>query len=235
MARTRAQRRRHTVLISLALIITLIVLVFARDVSRSAHGATTERRSENRSFAALTNGLMVEENEFDQRLDRLLSQGDTLRRTSFAARLYQLNDELPGWVTDANLLREPALSHHVNQTLYELTTERVAAYQALLGEIARALTLPWTTNPIERVMDPAATLVNTSKQWNLARFALVKEPVTCTSTPRPRTSAAYFKQRGTYDLSSSRRWRSCGRSRSSPCASRPLRCQRRRGAAARRR
>lgn len=191
-------------LISLALIITLIVLVFARDVSRSAHGATTERRSENKSFAALTNGLVVQENEFDERLNRLLSQGDTLRRTTFAARLYQLNDQLPGWVTDANLLREPALSHHVNQTLYELTTERVAAYQALLGEIAHALTLPWTTNPIEHVVDPAATLVNTSKQWNLARFALAKEPGRVRLDATTAHGAAYFKQRGTYALSSSR-------------------------------
>ena len=163
-------------LISLALIITLIVLVFARDVSRSAHGAITERRSENKSFASLANGLIDQENQFDARLDRLLAHGDTLRRTTFAARLYQLNDELPGWITDADLLREPALSHHVNETLFQLTTERVAAYEALFGEIAHALTLPWTTNPIEHVADPAATIVNTSKRWNVARFALSKEP-----------------------------------------------------------
>jgi hypothetical protein len=192
------------VLISLLVIITLMVLVFARDVSRSAHGAITERRSENRSFAALTNGLIVQENQFDARLDRLLSQGDALRRTTFAARLYQLNDELGGWVTDADLLRDPVLSHHINQTLYELTTERVAAYQALLGEIARALTLPWNTTPIETVVDPAATLVNTSKQWNLARFALAKEPGRVHLDATTAHGATYFKQRGTYALSSSR-------------------------------
>ena len=105
-------------LITLALVITLIVLVFARDVSRSAHGAITERQSENKSFAALANGLIDQENEFDARLDRLLDQGATLRRIVFAARLYQLNDVLPGWITDADLLRQPALSHKVNETLY---------------------------------------------------------------------------------------------------------------------
>jgi hypothetical protein len=192
------------VLISLALIITLIVLVFARDVSRSAHGAITERRSENKSFGALTNGLIGQENEFDARFDRLLSQGGTLRRTIFAARFYQLNEELPEWVTDANLLRDPALSHHVNETLYAITTERVAAYQALLGEIAHVLTLPWTTTPIEHVANPAVTLVNTSKQWNVARFALVKEPGGVHLDATTAHSATYFRQRGTYGLVSSR-------------------------------
>ncbi len=191
-------------LISLALIITLIVLVFARDVSRSAHGAITERRSENKSFASLANGLIDQENQFDARLDRLLAHGDTLRRTTFAARLYQLNDELPGWITDADLLREPALSHHVNETLFQLTTERVAAYEALFGEIAHALTLPWTTNPIEHVADPAATIVNTSKRWNVARFALSKEPGRVRLDASTAHSATYFKQRGTYALASSR-------------------------------
>jgi hypothetical protein len=112
------------VLISLALIITLIVLVFARDVSRSAHGAITERRSENKSFAALANELIGQENAFDRRLDRLVTRGDTLQRAVFDARLSQLNDELPGWLTDASLLRSPALTHHVNETLYELTSAR---------------------------------------------------------------------------------------------------------------
>jgi hypothetical protein len=192
------------VLISLALIITLIVLVFARDVSRSAHGAITERRSENRSFAALANVLIGEENDFDGRLDRLLTQGETLRRTVFAARLIQLNDELPQWVTDTNLLREPALSHEVNETLYELTTERVAADQALLSEVAHALSLPWTTTPDAHVDNPAATLVNTSARWNIARFALAKEPGRVKLDATTSRSASYFAAHGTSALLSSR-------------------------------
>jgi hypothetical protein len=190
------------VLITLALVITLIVLVFARDVSRSAHGAITERRSENKSFAALANGLIDQENQFDARLDRLLDQGSTLRRTVFAARLYQLNDVLPGWVTDANLLREPALSHKVNETLYQLTLERVAAYQTLLGDVARALTLPWSTTPPQELADSAATLVATSTRWNVARFALIKEPGRVHLSATTSHSATYFEHRGTGELTS---------------------------------
>jgi hypothetical protein len=188
------------VLITLALVITLIVLVFARDVSRSAHGAITERRSENKSFAALANGLIGQENAFDARLDRLLAQGSTLRRTVFAARLYQLNDALPAWTTDADLLRQPGLSHKVNETLYELTLERVAAYQTLLGDVARALSLPWSTNPSETVANPAATLVETSVRWNLARFALLKEPGRVHLVATSAHSGTYVEQHGTSDL-----------------------------------
>lgn len=191
-------------LISLALVITLIVLVFARDVSRSAHGAVTERRSENRSFAALANGLLTQENAFDARLDRLLAQGGTLRRVVFAARLYQLNDELAQWVTEANLLRQPTLSHNVNETLYQLTEERVAAYQSLFGEIAHALSLPWATSPLERVTDPAASLVSSSERWNIARFALKKEPGTVKLIATSASSARYVESHGTQSLTASR-------------------------------
>ncbi len=187
-------------LITLALVITLIVLVFARDVSRSAHGAITERRSENKSFAALANGLVDQENEFDARLDRLLTQGASLRRIVFAARLYQLNDVLPGWITDADLLREPALSHKVNETLYQLTIERVAAYQALLGDVATSLRLPWSTTPSETPANPSATIVETSSRWNRARFALSKEPGRVRLAATTSRSASYFEHRGTTDL-----------------------------------
>jgi hypothetical protein len=190
------------VLITLALVITLIVLVFARDVSRSAHGAITERLSENKSFAALANGLIDQENEFDARLDRLLDQGTTLRRTVFAARLYQLNDALPAWITDANLLRQPVLSHKVNETLYQLTLQRVAAYQTLLGDVARALTLPWSTSPTEVVANPSATIVETSTRWNVARFALLKEPGRVHLVASTSLSATYFEHLGTSDLTS---------------------------------
>jgi hypothetical protein len=188
------------VLITLALVITLIVLVFARDVSRSAHGAITERRSENKSFAALANGLIVEENEFDARLDRLLTQGTALRRTVFAARLYQLNDVLPAWITDAELLREPVLSHKVNDTLYQLTSERVAAYQTILEGVAHALSLPWSTSPTEHVANPGATIVDTSARWNIARFALLKEPGRVHLVASTSHSASYFEHRGTSEL-----------------------------------
>lgn len=196
MARTRAQRRRHTLLITLALAITLIVLVFARDVSRSAHGSGGPRASEDTSFAALANSLLIQENQFDGRLATLLNQGTTLRRVVFAARLYQLNDQLSNWSVAGDLLRHPALAHNVNETIGTLTEERVAAYQSLLGDVARALDLPWTTTPLVRVADPAATLVATSERWNVDRYALRKEPGHVHLDATSASSARYFGAHG---------------------------------------
>jgi hypothetical protein len=182
--------------ITLALAVTLLVLLFARDVSRSAHGAVAPRRSENLSFAALANSLLTEENQFDGRLQSLLDQGVTLGRVVFAARLYQLNDQLGSWESAGDLLRRPALSHEVNATLDTLTDERVAAYQTLLGEVARTLALPWSTRPLEPVTNAAATLLETSTSWNTDRYALRKEPGHVRLDAMSVSSAKYFADHG---------------------------------------
>jgi hypothetical protein len=196
VARTRAQRRRHTLLITVGLIVTLIVLVFARDVSRSAHGAAGARSSEDLSFGALANTLLTKENNFDGRLDQLFSQGTTLSRYALAARLNELEGELPGWVNAADQLRRPALAHDVNETLDKITQIRVEAYQTLLGNVAKALALPWSNVPSEVLVNPAVTLATTSQQWNVDRFALVKEPGLVHLDQTSSKSANYFAANG---------------------------------------
>ena len=183
-------------LITLALGVTLIVLLFARDVSRSAHGAANPQRSENRSFAALANTLLTKENSFNGRLDQLLAQGTTLSRAVFAARLNQLDQELSNWITAADQLRRPGLDHHVNETLYRITLTRVAAYQTLLGDVANALGLPWSTVPVVVVINPVATLENLDQQWNVDRFALVKEPGFVHLDTTNSSSASYYAAHG---------------------------------------
>ena len=178
MARTRAQRRRHSLFLTLALVVTLVVLVFARDVTRSAHGAIGPRRSENRSFGGLTNALIKEENGFDQRLSDLLRGGDTLSRPVLDARLGQLQQQLNLWDTLAEQLRRPKLAHDVNDEMADLTEQRIAAYETIFAAITNGLTLPSLT-PAESmtpVVDPAQTLLTTSAQWAFDRWALIKEP-----------------------------------------------------------
>jgi len=190
-------------LITIALVVTLVVLVFARDVSRSGHGAITARRSENRSFAALANALLTSENLFDGRLDRLLTQGGTLRRVVFAARLTQLDEQLSAWDVAGDALERPVLAHDVNQTLADLTHERVAAYETLLGQVADALSLPWTASRAGPVSDPAATLLATSIHWNHARFALVKEPGSVHLVATSARSAQDVEKNGVSELNQS--------------------------------
>jgi hypothetical protein len=189
-------------LISLALVVTLIVLFFARDVSRSAHGAITARRSENRSFGALANALILQENAFDGRLYVLLSQGGSLSREVFAARLSQLEEQLPGWATAAEQLGRPKLSHDVNNEFDLLTQERVQSYQTLLGDVAHSLQLPWSVTYSTTIANPATALIETSKSWNRDRFALRKEPGTVRLDATSAQSAQYFAKNGANALQS---------------------------------
>jgi hypothetical protein len=179
-----------------AVVVTLLVAVFARDVAHAAHNASGPRRSEDLSFAALSNALVSQENQFDGHLASLLNQAGTLQRVVFAARLYQLNDTLAGWSEEGELLRHPSLSHNINESIGTLTDERVAAYQTLLGDVARSLELPWTTTPNQPVTNPGATLIATSEQWNIDRFALRKEPGHVRLDATSVASAKYFLSHG---------------------------------------
>lgn len=190
-------------IVVVALVATLVVLVFARDVSRAAHGAITARRSENRSFAALANDLLSQENAFDGRLYRLLSQGGSLSRPVFAARLDQLDQELPAFSSAADLLRRPTLAHRVNETLDDLTDQRVAAYESLLYDVARTLSLPWGPAPASPVNDPAAVLVATSRTWARDRFALAKEPGDVALDQTSDVAAGYVAKDGLASLEDS--------------------------------
>jgi len=165
------------VILSLALVATLLILVFARDISRAAHNANAPRRSENLSFAAAANALLTNENHFDQRLAYLLSNGASLSRPIFTARLTQLDNALAGWLSVARQLRRPHLAHDVNAVLYNSTTSRVAAYETLLAQITSTLQLPWRP-ATTFVGDPAAaqTLTTSASAWNQARFSLAREP-----------------------------------------------------------
>jgi len=165
------------VLLLLALSATLVVLLFAHDITRSAHSAADLRRSENRSFGVLANGLLGQESEFDQRLSYLLTNGQTLTRPVFAARLNQIAQQLPVLANEAVLLRRPVLAHNVNAVLTQLTEQRVDDYQVLLDTVARSLGLPWTVlNTTFTTRVAQASLVTTSGEWAFARRSLVKEP-----------------------------------------------------------
>ncbi len=162
----------------MALALTLLVLLFARDINRAAHGAIGPRRSENRSFGQMVSGLVTQENLFDTRLSYLLNHGGTLERAVFAARLDQLALQLRGWTDQATLLRRPMLAHHVNDAVATLTEQRVDDYQNLLSSLAARLQLPWGPSPTgnQVVADPARSLLATVQQWDHARWSLVHEP-----------------------------------------------------------
>ncbi len=178
MARSRAQRRRTQTLVVIALVLTLLVLAFARDVAHSAHQAISPRRSENRTFGQLANGVIVEANDLDARLSYVIGHGGSLSRPVFAARLLQIARALPILYTDASQLRRPVLAHGVNSTFVQLIEQRIDDDQTILDTVAAALQLPWTPTATTSQGWTAAeaSLQTTAAIWQRARFSLVREP-----------------------------------------------------------
>ena len=164
----------------MALLATLLVLLFARDISRAGHGATSPRLSENRSFAALTNSLVNQENAFDARTAYLLTRASSVSRPVFDARLEQLAQLVSSWQVQASRLRRPQLAHDVNDTIAQLTEQRIDDDEFLLTAVANGLSLPWTPSfTLAKGLTIAtaqASLVATSEQWNVARRSLRLEP-----------------------------------------------------------
>lgn len=174
------------------------MLVFARDVARSAHGAIGPRRSENRSFAGLSSALISQENSFDTGLVRLLRDGPTLTRPVFYARLSLLHQELPVWATEAELMRRPKLDHDINDVMAEVTETRIDAYESIMTSITRDLTLPGFTNVGngQPTAAPARALLASVTSWNRDRLDLAKDPGLVTLHKLTSKAATYYSSFG---------------------------------------
>jgi hypothetical protein len=164
------------VLLVIALVLTLLAVLFGRDVSRAAHEATSPRRSENRSFAALANRLVTTANQVDFHLAYLLEHGKSLSREVFAARLIQINGQLGPLVSDANLLHRPSLAHHVQRELVDVTLARANVDEALIDATTIALSLPGAPATTPSATLAQASLTRALARWNYKRFSLVHEP-----------------------------------------------------------
>jgi len=174
VARSRAQRRTQSIFIGLALLLTLLVLLFARDINTSAHQASSPRRSENLSFATLANSLIQKQNNFDSRLSFLLQNGSSLSRPIFAARLEQLALELPKWETDVQLLKSPTLAHHINSEFVSITELRIDILTSDLRSVSNDLQLPGIT--LGTAKSSNTSLTSLKQLWDQDRFGLQKEP-----------------------------------------------------------
>jgi hypothetical protein len=141
------------------------VLVFARDLTRAAHDARGNQRTENQTFAALANDLITQENATDARLTYLLANGATLSRPVFDARLVQINHSLSSWTSAASLFETPTIGDGLNETLATETRSRVIDFSTVLSQVASALYLPWTA-PSTIAPSPDGDLAATSAAWN---------------------------------------------------------------------
>ena len=162
----------------MALVVTFVVLVFGREVSRSAHQETSARLSENLSFAQMAGTLLSQENTFDANVVGLLTTGNHLSRVTFAVQLSQLTQELAAWRDVATQIKTPVLSPDLNVTLAHETLTRVSDYDVVLAFVARALNLAGPSTPSSALSLSAAqsSLLATSASWGGERHLLASAP-----------------------------------------------------------
>ncbi len=163
--------------LSLALAVTLVVVVLGRQVAHYAHQATSARGSENASFVSLATVLLTQENSLDGDLATLLTTGSRLSRVSFATDLGAMEQEVSSWGALAVQLRSPELTPSLNETLADETLARVRDYQRVLATVAAGLVL---SGP---AADPALTLglaqlslAATAASWGHERHELAAQP-----------------------------------------------------------
>ena len=161
-----------------ALLVTFLVVVFAREVTRAAHQEHSARQGENLSFAAMAATLLGQENSFDSHLATLLSSGSNLSRVAVAEQLSQLTQDLGAWRDEASLLRTPVLAPPLNLTLSAETEARAADYATIVSYVAHALQLngPAVTNPSLSLGAAQLSLLATAATWGAARHELEYAP-----------------------------------------------------------
>lgn len=157
---------------------TFVVLVFGREVSRSAHLETSARLSENLSFSQVADTLLSQENTFDTDLTSLITQGSHLTRTAFAVQLTELTQELSTWRAVATQMRAPVLSPDLNTLLSQDTLTRVGDYDAILAAVAHSLDLsgPNTSNATPTLAQAQTSLLATAASWGDERHLLARAP-----------------------------------------------------------
>ena len=191
MARTRAHRRRQSLRVAVALLVTLLVVVFGHEVSRSAHLENSARLSEDLSFAQLATTLINHENTFDFQLNQLLTSGAQLSRVDFALRLSELAQDLTFWREVATQMKTPVLTPSLNVLLSNDTLMRVNDYDNLLSYIAVALALPVPVNALapRSLGEVQKSLLSTAANWGEARHQLAHSPGHVTLSPLTNLSA----------------------------------------------
>jgi hypothetical protein len=156
----------------------LVILVFGREVSRSAHQENSARLSENLSFSSVAGTLLTQENSFDTQLATLLTTGSHLTRPQFAVQLSELTQEVSAWRNVAGLMMTPVLSPNLNVTLSQATVIRVTDYDTMLAYVAQALSLsgPTTSNSAPTLGAAQLSLSATAASWGSQRHQLSGAP-----------------------------------------------------------
>ena len=176
MSRKRGRQRRRSLLLIGGALTSVLILIFASDVSRAAHNVPSARASQNASFAVLGDTLISEENSIDSSLTSILVRGASLNRAQLYTKLLTLRDETLTIPAEAAQLRFPVIAGELNEKLANGCQERVRAYDAILADVARGLSLPWPSPATLTIAQADADLASTTQSWSSLTGALASQP-----------------------------------------------------------
>jgi hypothetical protein len=163
------------VIITIAVVVTIVVVVFARDIQHQAHRSNAERTSLNRNFRALSDSIINDENAWGAAASQVVATGANMTRSQLATNLDQLRRGGTQLDQRVSLLESPSLAHDVQATLIAVTRQRVSAIDHLIGAISAPLQLPHA-GPASSPDAVAHAIGRSNDLWKVARFSLVREP-----------------------------------------------------------
>jgi hypothetical protein len=152
-----------------------VVIVFARDIQRYAHGTATQQRSQNTTFKSLSSALLEDENAWGDEVASTVSGGAALTRAELSTQLDGYRMTGTELVQRARILSTPELHGDVQAVLEQVTEERVSAIDLLIGDIAGPLQLPNAGSgaPVSAIQH---AIVTSNEAWRSVRLALRYEP-----------------------------------------------------------
>lgn len=175
MARKRFGRRRPSWILA-AVVLSLLVLIFGRDVARTAHGDRAAQISQNESFGALASSTVAQEKAIDTQLHTVLNGARHLTRASVLEQLQQIRNEAVTTSTQVAALIGPGLVSDIAPTFVHDVQRRARAYRSLADVVANALNLPWTPSGTTSTSAALQELAFTQASWARAAQVLAQQP-----------------------------------------------------------
>lgn len=160
----------------IALVVTVALVVVARDVQADAARNPAHRATLNLAFAALARAVLADEHVFAQRATTLLTHGATLTRQRFGGEMDLALLEGRQVVQEADLLATPSIDDDAQAHLITVVTNDVTGVSELLSEAAATLSLPHPNDAWPGVTAIQQSLVASNSLWAGTRVALATAP-----------------------------------------------------------
>jgi hypothetical protein len=118
--------------------VVVVGWVFVRDVVSAARNSVSIQETTNINFAAVSQGIVADDDQLAANLDRLIKDSAAMSRPAYVAQLRVLATESAGLVPRVDRVRTPAVAGNIQDRLVQLTEARVALTQCVVSYLATA-------------------------------------------------------------------------------------------------